>query len=196
MTIKNDDEISRMADAGQVVAMVHARIESAVAPGCHHRRPRRDRPRDAGARPAPCHRSLATTGFPAHICASVNDEIVHGIPGNRRLREGDIISIDVGAILGGYHGDSAWTYPVGAIPEEAASLLRDTEDALYLAVEAATQREPAGRGWPRGGGVRRGAGPRRRHGLRRTRHRPADARGSACAQHRQPRPRDHAADRG
>jgi methionyl aminopeptidase len=62
---------------------------------------------------------------------------VHGIPGNRRLREGDIVSIDVGAILAGYHGDSAWTYGVGQISDEAAALLRDTEEALYLAVEAA-----------------------------------------------------------
>jgi methionyl aminopeptidase len=68
----------------------------------------------------------------------VNDEIVHGIPGRRLLREGDIISIDVGAILAGYHGDSAWTYGVGQISDEAADLLRDTEAALYLAVDAAT----------------------------------------------------------
>ena len=80
---------------------------------------------------------LGYHGFPAHICASVNDEIVHGIPGNRRLRDGDIVSIDVGAILAGYHGDSAWTYGVGQISDEAAALLRDTEEALYLAVDAA-----------------------------------------------------------
>jgi methionyl aminopeptidase len=67
----------------------------------------------------------------------VNDEIVHGIPGRRQLRDGDIISVDVGAILDGYHGDSAWTYSVGDISERARSLLRDTEAALYLAVDAA-----------------------------------------------------------
>jgi methionyl aminopeptidase len=80
---------------------------------------------------------LGYRGFPAHICASVNDEIVHGIPGPRRLREGDIISVDIGAILGGYHGDSAWTYAVGQVSAEAAALLRDTEDALHAAIAEA-----------------------------------------------------------
>jgi methionyl aminopeptidase len=69
----------------------------------------------------------------------VNDEIVHGIPGRRRLRDGDVISIDVGAILAGYHGDSAWTYPVGSVSDEATALLRDTEDALYRAVDVAAE---------------------------------------------------------
>jgi methionyl aminopeptidase len=67
----------------------------------------------------------------------VNDEIVHGIPGNRRLRDGDIVSVDVGAILAGFHGDSAWTYGVGQISGDAVALLRDTEQALQLAVESA-----------------------------------------------------------
>jgi methionyl aminopeptidase len=126
-----------MDEAGQVVALVHARIEPAIAPGVTTAELdtiARDTLAESGAVSS----FLGYHGFPAHICASVNDEIVHGIPGGRRLREGDIISVDVGAILAGYHGDSAWTYGVGQISEEAAALLRDTEDALYLAVEAAT----------------------------------------------------------
>ncbi|MFM8594434.1 MAG: type I methionyl aminopeptidase, partial [Chloroflexota bacterium] len=71
------------------------------------------------------------------ICASINDEIVHGIPGKRALKQGDIIAVDVGAILQGFHGDSAWTYPVGTVSEEAARLLRDTEHSLYLAIASA-----------------------------------------------------------
>ena len=67
----------------------------------------------------------------------MNDEIVHGIPGPRVLRDGDIISVDVGAILGGYHGDSAWTYGVGTISEEAQGLLAATEGALWAAIDAA-----------------------------------------------------------
>jgi methionyl aminopeptidase len=137
MTIKNEEEILRMDEAGQVVALVHARIEPAIAPGVTTAELdtiARDTLAESGAVSS----FLGYHGFPAHICASVNDEIVHGIPGGRRLREGDIISVDVGAILAGYHGDSAWTYGVGQISEEAAALLRDTEDALYLAVEAAT----------------------------------------------------------
>lgn len=75
-------------------------------------------------------------GYPATICASVNDEVIHGIPSGRRvLVEGDIISIDVGASLGGYFGDSAVTLPVGRVSEEAAHLLRVTEESLYKAIE-------------------------------------------------------------
>jgi methionyl aminopeptidase len=137
MTIKNEEEIRRMDEAGQVVAIIHARIERAIAPGVT------TLDLDAIARDTLVESGAVSSfldyhGFPAHICASVNDEIVHGIPGNRRLSDGDIVSIDVGAILGGYHGDSAWTYGVGEISEEASALLRDTEEALYLAVEAAT----------------------------------------------------------
>src|ERR687894_3321214 len=136
MTIKNEDEIRRMDEAGQVVANIHARIERAIAPGVTTAdldALARDTLVESGAVSS----FLGYHGFPGHICASVNQEIVHGIPGNRRLRDGDIISVDVGAILAGYHGDSAWTYGVGQISEDAAALMRDTEEALYLAVEAA-----------------------------------------------------------
>ncbi|MBJ8193597.1 M24 family metallopeptidase, partial [Bacillus cereus] len=70
-------------------------------------------------------------GFPGSICASVNEELVHGIPGDRKLNEGDIISIDIGAQYRGYHGDSAWTYPVGEISDTAKKLLEVTEQSLY-----------------------------------------------------------------
>jgi methionyl aminopeptidase len=136
MTIKNEDEIRRMDEAGQVVANIHARIERAIAPGVTTAdldEIARDTLVESGAVSS----FLGYHGFPGNICASVNDEIVHGIPGNRRLSEGDIVSIDVGAILAGYHGDSAWTYGVGEISDAARALLRDTEEALSLAVEAA-----------------------------------------------------------
>jgi methionyl aminopeptidase len=74
-------------------------------------------------------------GFPGSICASVNEELVHGIPGKRKLEEGDIISIDIGAKYNGYHGDSAWTYPVGNISESVQKLLDVTEKSLYLGLE-------------------------------------------------------------
>lgn len=70
-------------------------------------------------------------GFPATICASINEEVVHGIPSNRKLKEGDIITIDVGACYKGYHGDSAYTFPVGKISEEKEELLKHTEESLY-----------------------------------------------------------------
>ncbi len=75
-------------------------------------------------------------GYPASICTSINDEVIHGIPSGRRvLQEGDIVSIDVGVSLGGYFGDSAITLPVGRVSEEAATLLRVTEESLYEAIE-------------------------------------------------------------
>src|SRR5262249_36116460 len=74
-------------------------------------------------------------GFPATICASINDEVIHGIPSGRRvLNEGDVVSIDCGALLNGYFGDSAITLPVGPVSEEAATLLRVTEESLYKGV--------------------------------------------------------------
>ncbi len=136
MTIKNADEIRRMSEAGKVVALVHARIESAIAPGVMTGELdtiARDTLTESGAVSS----FLGYHGFPAHICASVNDEIVHGIPGRTRLQDGDVISIDVGAILDGFHGDSAWTYPVGQLSDAAASLLQDTEAALNRAIAAA-----------------------------------------------------------
>src|ERR671916_1422807 len=136
MTIKNEDEIRRMDKAGQVVARIHDRIERAIVPGVTTAdldTIARETLAESGAVSS----FLGYHGFPGHICASVNEEIVHGIPGNRRLRDGDIVSVDVGAILAGYHGDSAWTYGVGQISDEATALLRDTEEALYRAVDAA-----------------------------------------------------------
>jgi methionyl aminopeptidase len=90
--------------------------------------------RQAGATPA----FKGYHGYPATICASINDEVIHGIPSGRRvLAEGDIISIDVGAALDGYYGDSAVTLPVGQVSEQAATLLRVTEESLYKAIEQA-----------------------------------------------------------
>jgi methionyl aminopeptidase len=75
-------------------------------------------------------------GYPASICASINEEVIHGIPSGRRaLNEGDVISLDVGVSLDGYYGDSAITLPVGRISEDAAKLLRVTEESLYKAIE-------------------------------------------------------------
>ena len=89
---------------------------------------------DAGAVPA----FKGYHGYPASICASINEEVIHGIPSGRRtLNEGDIISLDVGVSLDGYYGDSAVTLPVGRISEDAAKLLRVTEESLYKAIERA-----------------------------------------------------------
>ena len=80
---------------------------------------------------------LGYGGFPASACISVNDEVIHGIPGGKVIREGDIVSIDVGAKIGGYHGDSAYTFPCGRISDEAQSLLDATKLALEKGIAAA-----------------------------------------------------------
>jgi methionyl aminopeptidase len=124
-----------MREAGRVVADVLARLAAMVAPGVTTAdldELAEKRIHQAGAVPA----FKGYHGYPATICASVNEEVIHGIPSGRRvLNEGDVISIDVGASLDGYYGDSALTLPVGQVSEEAATLLRVTEEALYKAIE-------------------------------------------------------------
>ena len=139
---RSTTELQRMRDAGRLVGEVLTELASKVAPGVStaeldelaERRITR-----GGATPA----FKGYHGYPATICASINEEVIHGIPSGRRiLQEGDIISIDVGAALDGYYGDSAITLPVGQVSEEAATLLRVTEEALYKAIE---QARPGGR---------------------------------------------------
>jgi methionyl aminopeptidase len=139
--IKKPNEIARMRDAGYLVGIIHARIQEAIAPGVSTSELdtiARDILAEAGAKSSFLGYPGISVPFPAAICASVNDEIVHGIPGKRRLQDGDIISVDVGAIVNGYHGDSAWTYPVGTISPDAQRLLDVTEASLYEALAMAT----------------------------------------------------------
>jgi methionyl aminopeptidase len=130
-------ELEQMREAGRLVGEVLTELAAAVAPGVSTAELdalAEKRIRQAGATPA----FLGYHGYPATICASVNDEVIHGIPSGRRvLNEGDVVSIDVGASLNGYFGDSAVTLPVGMISEEAATLLRVTEESLFRAIEAA-----------------------------------------------------------
>lgn len=136
ITIKNEREIQLMREAGQAVALVHQRIQQAIAPGVTTQ-DLDDIARDTLAEVGAKSLFLGHLGFKGRICASVNEEIVHGIPGKRVLRAGDIISVDVGARVGGYCGDSAWTYGVGEIGDEAANLLKTTEESLYAGIAQA-----------------------------------------------------------
>ena len=124
-----------MSRAGRLVGEVLAALAARVRPGVSTAELdelAEERIVAAGATPA----FKGYHGYPASICASVNEEVIHGIPSGRRLlQEGDIISIDVGASLDGYFGDSAITLPVGAVSEDAATLLRVTEEALFKAIE-------------------------------------------------------------
>ena len=127
-------ELERMREAGRLVGEVLTELTAMVAPGITTAELDEAAERRivaAGAVPA----FKGYHGYPATICASVNEEVIHGIPSGRRvLRAGDIISIDVGASLDGYYGDSAVTLPVGPVSEEAATLLRVTDEALYKAI--------------------------------------------------------------
>ena len=132
---KSKFEINLMKQAGNVVALVHAAMKDAVKPGVTTKE--LDELaykiiKENKADPT----FLGYHGFPASICTSVNEQVVHGIPSNDViLKEGDIISVDVGATLKGFVGDSAWTYPVGEISEEKKLLLKATEESLFAGLE-------------------------------------------------------------
>ncbi len=122
-------EIERMARVNALVAAVLAELKAITAPGITTAELdaiAESRFRDAGAEPA----FKGYHGYPATICASINDQVIHGIPSNRKLVEGDILSIDVGAKMDGFFGDSAVTVPVGQIAPDAARLLKVTEESL------------------------------------------------------------------
>ena len=129
-------ELERMREAGRLVGDVLTELAAHIAPGVTTAaldELAEKRIRKAGATPA----FKGYHGYPATICASINEEVIHGIPSGRRvLNEGDVISIDVGASLDGYFGDSAITLAVGQVTEEAATLLRVTDESLYKAIEA------------------------------------------------------------
>jgi methionyl aminopeptidase len=134
--IKTPEQIDKMRAAGLVVGQTLQMLREAVEPGIT------TRDLDAisaeyiaacGARPS----FQGYHGFPATICTSVNDQVVHGIPGDLRLREGDVISIDCGAIVDGWHGDAALTVPVGDVPEEVTELLRVCEESMWRGLAAA-----------------------------------------------------------
>lgn len=134
--IKSDMELTYMKDAGRVVAETLAMIEKVIKPGittAEIDKLAETFIRSHGAIPS----FKGYGGFPASICASVNDVVIHGIPSNRILKDGDIISIDCGAILNGYHGDAARTFPVGNISNEAQKLIEVTRDSFFKAVEKA-----------------------------------------------------------
>ncbi|MDI3280411.1 MAG: type I methionyl aminopeptidase [Bacillota bacterium] len=142
IVLKSPQEIKAMRKAGQVVARVLAKLGEMIRPGITTGaldRAAEDLLREWGAVPAfkgyrPEH---ARTPFPASICTSVDNQVVHGIPGPRVLQEGQIVSIDVGAIVDGFCGDAARTFPVGEISPEAARLLVVTEEALEKGIERA-----------------------------------------------------------
>lgn len=135
--LKTDEEISLMREANQLVGRTLAEVAKFIKPGVSTKEldsVAHEFIMDHGARPA----FLGYNGFPASICASVNEHVVHGIPSEHiLLKEGDIISVDCGVHLNGFTGDSAYTFAVGEISQEAFRLLKTTKESLYKGIEQA-----------------------------------------------------------
>ncbi|MCR3921124.1 MAG: type I methionyl aminopeptidase [Firmicutes bacterium] len=137
ITIKSQREVELMRAAGRVVAEVLHSLKQAVQPGITTAQ--LDKIAEKLIRKADCTPAfLGYHGFPASICASVNEEVVHGIPSLRKLKDGDIVSIDVGAVFQGYYGDAAATFPVGDVDAEVLRLLDVTRESLYQGIAQAT----------------------------------------------------------
>lgn len=132
--LKSRMELDVMREAGRIVAQTHQELAKAIKPGVTTKQLDELAEtfiRSKGAAPS----FKGYGGFSGSICASVNEELVHGIPGKRTLQDGDIISLDIGALFEGFHGDSAWTYAVGEISDDDKRLMRVTEESLYKGLE-------------------------------------------------------------
>ena len=135
ITKKSRDEIKRMRHAGHIVALVHQKMKEVVVPGISTKELD-----EIAMKIIKENRAIPTflgySGFPACICTSINEQVVHGIPSEKAiLKEGDIIAIDVGATYGGMVGDSAWSYRVGKVSPEVDKLMKTTEESLFAGIE-------------------------------------------------------------
>ena len=138
ITLKSSHEIELMRRAGKITAAARALAGEMVKPGVTTREIDREVEkfiRKEGAVPSFLHYN----GYPASVCVSVNDEVIHGIPGPRVLKEGDIVSIDVGAYIGGFHGDCAATFPCGRISPEAQRLIDVTRQSFFEGIQFAKE---------------------------------------------------------
>ena len=136
IVLKNQSEMQAMLKSCKISADALNVAEEVIRPGITTKaidKAIHDYIVRCGAKPS----FLGLYGFPASACISVNDVVIHGIPGSYRLQEGDIVSVDVGAYCDGFHGDNAYTFAVGKISAENEQLLRETQAALYKAIEQA-----------------------------------------------------------
>lgn len=136
--IKSRKELEIMQGAGRIVAGAHEVIRNAIAPGittAQLDKIAEDYILSQGATPA----FKGYQGYPASICASINDQVVHGIPGPIALKEGDILSVDIGAFFNGYCGDAARTHPVGKVSPQALGLIEVTREAFFRGLEFARE---------------------------------------------------------
>ena len=138
ITLKSPHEIELMRRAGKITAAARAVARDMVKPGVTTAQINKavfQFIKEQGAIPSFLHYN----GYPASVCVSVNDEIIHGIPGKRVLQEGDIVSVDVGAFIGGFHGDCAGTYPCGQVSDEALRLIRVTQQSFFEGIKYARE---------------------------------------------------------
>ena len=136
--LKTDEEIELLKISNTIVAKTLAEVGRNIKPGITTLQLDKIAEtyiRDCGAVPS----FLGYGGFPNSICTSVNDQVVHGIPDNYELKEGDIVSVDCGALINGFHGDSCYTFAVGPISHEVAALLESTKAALYSGISQAIE---------------------------------------------------------
>ena len=136
--LKSKREVEKLREAGRVVAETHAFLKELISPGIttgELDRRAEEFIRKKGSIPA----FKGYGGFPGSICASINEEVVHGIPGEKQLKDGDIISLDIGSIVDGYYGDSAKTHPVGEITEEDKRLIEVTRQSFYEGIKFAKE---------------------------------------------------------
>jgi len=135
ITIKNEKEIELLRQAGRIVGLTHQYLKPFIKEGISTKKLDELAEKfilSQGATPS----FKGYGGFPGSICTSINDVLVHGIPNAKHiLKNGDIISVDIGANFKGYHGDSAWTYAVGEVSEEAKELMKVTEESLFKGLE-------------------------------------------------------------
>ena len=131
ITIKSKREIELLKTAGNIVYQTHQYLKPYIKEGITTKeldKLAEDFIRSKDATPS----FKGYEGFPSTLCTSINSEVVHGFPSDRKLKNGDIISIDIGACYKGYHGDSAWTYTVGEVDDKTRKLLEDTEKSLFV----------------------------------------------------------------
>jgi len=136
INLRTKEEIEKLRRSNRLVAQALLKVREAIKPGVRTAeldRIAEETIRKGGGRPA----FKGYRGYPANLCVSVNEEVVHGIPGPRRLEEGDIVSLDLGVLMDGYYGDAAITVPVGEVSEEAKKLIEVTEEALHKGIEKA-----------------------------------------------------------
>lgn len=135
IVVRNEEEINKLREAGKVVGLCHRYLQQFIKPGISTKELDRLAKKFIESKGCTCSFE-GLYGFPGSICISVNNEVVHGIPSRRKLKNGDIVKLDIGACYQGYHGDSAWSYIVGEGSERDIKLLKRTEESLMAGLAA------------------------------------------------------------